>query len=203
MILELLDRLTNKRSAQANTQGHLVVAQGLAKYADLVLQGKVYSGMTAAAGVAPGTAVGTTSAFAIHNPLGSRKNLVILRATMGYISGTLGAGVVVYAANVDPQLARPTGTAIAAKNAKLGSGPAAVALPLTTATVGTPLTLRPFANLDASLATTAGIGGQIAGEDVDGEFVVTPGTTLNLQGIAAAGTIPLVAFGMTWAEIDE
>lgn len=34
-----------------------------------------------------------------------------------------------------------------------------------------------------------------------GEFVVAPGCAINLHATAAAGTTPLVVFGMVWEEI--
>src|SRR5690349_1111995 len=56
------------------------------------LSGYLYHAGTAATGVAPGTAIGTTAAFSLYNPIGSGVNLVVLSGRMGYVSGTLGAG---------------------------------------------------------------------------------------------------------------
>ena len=36
---------------------------------------------------------------------------------------------------------------------------------------------------------------------IDGSVIVTPGTAVVLQGVATAGTSPLVNFGFTWEEI--
>ena len=119
---------------------------------------------------------------------------------MGYVSGTLGAGVVTWNANVNPQLALPTGTAIVANNAALGVRTAPVGLPFTTATIAAPVVLRPFASIGASLASTAVQPWQIV-EDVDGEFFVLPGTGISLHATAAGGATPLVVFGITWEEI--
>jgi len=125
----------------------------------------------------------------------------VLRAAMAYLSGTLGAGPIVYAANVNPAAAAVTGTAIVPTNALLGSQLQAVGAPKTTATLpATPTILRPFASLGASLATTAVQPWQIV-EDVDGEFEIGPGAALSLMGACAAGTSPLVLFGMTWEEV--
>jgi len=49
----------------------------------------LFHAATAATGVAPGTAIGTTAAFSLHNPLGSGVRLAILVASLAYISGTL------------------------------------------------------------------------------------------------------------------
>ena len=178
----------------------LIVAQAHGKYAEAVKRGNVYVGGTAASGVAPGTAIGTTAGFSLHNPLGSKVGLSVLRATMGYVSGTMGAGVIHWLANVNTQLALPTGTAITLYNAAIGARSAPTGLAFTTATIATPLVLRPFASIGASLATTAVQPWQIV-EDVDGEFLVLPGGTLSLHATAAAGTTPLVVYGITIEEI--
>jgi hypothetical protein len=36
---------------------------------------------------------------------------------------------------------------------------------------------------------------------VDGSLVLEPGSGVMLQGVAAAGTTPLVIFGMVWEEL--
>lgn len=187
------------------TRGDSCAAQAIfaahGKYHDAVLRGKVYSGATAPTGVAPGTALGTTAAFSLYNPAGSGFNLHVLRASMGYVSGTLGAGVVSWIANVLPTAAATTGTAITKINNLFG-GAAGVGLLFTTATIPSPTICRPFCSLGASLASTATQPWQIV-EDVDSEFVVTPGCTLSLHGTAAAGTSPLVIFGITWEEFAQ
>lgn len=180
--------------------GGLRMMQVHGKYQDAVLRGRCFVGGTAASGVAPGTSIGTTGAFSLYNPVGSGYNLVVLRASMGYVSGTLGAGVVHYLASTNLAAAATTGTAITAVNCLLG-GESAVGRPLTTSTLPVaPTILRPFCSLQASLATTAVAPWQVF-DDVDGEFIVRPGATLTLHATAAAGTSPLVVYGMTWEEV--
>ena len=180
----------------------LVLAADWGKHFHAVSSGRVFGGETAASGVAPGTALGTTGPFTLHNPLGSGVYASILQASMGYISGTLGAGLVVWAVNVDPQLALPTGTAITVRNMLVAGVRAdGQVLAFTTSTIGTPVGLRPAFLLDASLATTAGVGMRSMVDYVDGAIVLAPGGTVTLQGIAAAGATPLVDFGANWAEV--
>lgn len=170
-----------------------------APYAIPVLRGNVFTGGTAATGVAPGTALGTTTAFTLANPRGSGVNLVVLRTSMGYVSGTLGAGVVHYLANTNENAAAVTGTAITVVNCLVG-GVGGRGLAFTTATVPvTPTVMRPFASLTALLASTA-VQPYMVVDDVAGEFVVKPGCALSLHATAAAGSSPLVVFGMTWEE---
>ena len=178
-----------------------VVSAG--KYSGLAYRAKVFTAGTAVTGVAPGTAIGTTGAFTLANLAASVVDLVVLRTTMGYVSGTLGAGVVHYLANINPAAAAVTGTAITAVTTRLGSTLVAAGKPFTTSTLpATPLVMRSFCSLEASLATTAIAPWQII-EDVDGEFVIAPGCSLTLHATAAGGSSPLVVFGMTWAEITR
>ena len=177
------------------------VAQACGRFQDAVLRGRCFLGMTAVTGVAPGTSVSTTAAHALYNPAGSGVYLSILRATLGYVSGTLGAGVMSWNANVNAAAAATTGTAITAVNCLLGGGYGASGKPLTTATLpAAPTVLRPFVSLTASLASTAVAPWQVI-EDVDGEIVVAPGCTISLHSTAAAGTSPLVVIGLLWEEI--
>src|ERR1700676_1834669 len=76
--------------ARGGKEGQQVVAQCHGKYYEAARRGKLSAACTAAAGVAPGTAVGTTAALAIFNPAGSGVRLAIKKVGVGYISGTLG-----------------------------------------------------------------------------------------------------------------
>lgn len=161
--------------------------------------GKVFSAETAVTGVAPGTAIGTTGAFTLQNKLGSGVNLVILEARMGYVSGTLGAGVVNYLYN-GPNTTQATGTPIVIQNARLGGVTSEAALAFTTSTIISPTLLRPFCNLGASLASTAVQPWQVV-DRVAGGIIVPPGANLTLHATAAAGSTPLVVFYMQWMEL--
>jgi hypothetical protein len=169
------------------------------EFYESVSDGNVFSAMTALTGVAPGTAIGTTAAFALTNPAGSGVDLVIIEGQFGYISGTLGAGVITWNANIDDDLALPTGTAINEINMKLGNGTQAQGRALTTATIAAPIPVRILGNLQASLATTA-VGPWQIRDRVDGAIVVPPGCTISLHATAAAGSTPLGVFCVTWKE---
>lgn len=169
------------------------------EFYESVQDGNVFSAMTALTGVAPGTSVSTTAAFALYNPIGSEVDLVIIEGAMGYVSGTLGAGVITWNVNTDDEGAAFTGTGITEVNMKLGSGVAAVGRALTTATIPAPTPVRVFGNLQASLATTA-VAPWALRDRVDGAIVVPPGCGVSLHATAAAGTSPLVVFSVTWKE---
>ena len=188
-------RVNAKRDLMSGTYG---------KYYDAVKLGDVFSVTTPDEGVAPGTdQSSTTAGFSIFNPGASGKDVVILNARLAYVSGTLGAGEIYWMANTNPAAAVPTGTAQSPVNCYLGGGRASVARPLTTVTLPAAATrVRVFGALDASLATTAGIGERVLEDQVDGAIIVSPGTTISIMADAAAGTTPLVAISVTYAEVE-
>lgn len=192
-----------KPTARGARDASLVVMQAGSKYYQLVKDGLVYVAQTAVTGVAPGTAIGTTAAAALYNPAGSGKDVVILSASLGYVSGTLGAGVVSWCLNTNLAAAAVTGTAMLTRNALAGAGDASVASPFTTATLpAAPTPVRNFCSLGASLASTAVQPWQIV-DDVDGAIILKPGATASIQETGAAGSTPLVVVSLVWAELPE
>lgn len=198
-----LQRLRDGAEAvlRLSPRGALIVSQGGSTFQEAVRNGNCYVCETAVAGVDHGQSVATTHAFSLYNPVGSGVNLVVWRAAMGYVSGTIGAGLVNYVGPTAGNTTAVSGTAIVPVNCLLNKAGAGSALPKTTATVpANPLILRPFCGLGASLASTA-VQPWVITDNVDGEFVVAPGGYLSLQGIAASGTTPRVLFSMTYEEV--
>lgn len=166
---------------------------------EIAAAGRLYSAMTAVTGVAPGTAIGTTAAAALYNPRSSGKKLIVHRANMGYVSGTLGIGRVDWVSHASSIQAAFTGTAMVVQPGKFGLG-AGVGLPLTTVTVPAGgVAFRPAFNLPPMLATTVLTPWNLV-DEVDGAIELQPGMGVSLQGTAAAGTSPLVVFGFVWEE---
>ncbi|HYD99853.1 MAG TPA: hypothetical protein VEH84_10750, partial [Alphaproteobacteria bacterium] len=163
-------------------------------------------------GVAPGTALGTTACLALYNPRGSGKLLSITRVSLGYVSGTLGAGTVFHCANVPTDtgavgaVASPSGgTSLSVYNRRFGyqvqaASAAPVGLARVGATVTAPVAIGVFCSLQASLATTA-VAPWMMVDDVAGRIVIEPGFCYQLQAVAAAGSTPLVSPGVEWEEI--
>ena len=188
-----------------------VVTSAHGRYHEAASRGVVF-GACEQAGVAPGTALGTTACLALYNPRGTGKILSILKVSLGYISGTLGAGTVFHCANIITDsaafsaIAAPSsGTALNIYNRGMGivltnelDDP--VATCRSAATVTPPVAIRPFCSFGASLASTAIAPWQIT-EDIGGGIVVFPGFCYQLQGITAAGSSPLVAPAVEWEEI--
>lgn len=167
------------------------------------MKGGVFSAATGAAGVAPGTALGTAPPLALWNPLNSGVIVSLIDASLGYISGTLGAGTIVLAGGIAGQAQQTTtpsgGTALTSANNYLG-GAAGAGKAFQGSTIAiTPTVLRPVFTLGAYLATTAWPG--IAVEvPLEGKIQIPPGGIVCLQGISAAGSTPLVSLGLTWEE---
>ncbi len=176
-----------------------------AEHYEAVSRGNVYTACTASAGVAPGTSLSTTGAFTLHNPYGSGKNLVILTASLAIpwnvATFTMGAGTVFFTTHTGVSVANPTGTAITVRNALLGSQQQGVALAFTTSSITTQVPLRPFCHMGAVVEDTTVLPATIMKDAVNGEFIVAPGFGINLHGIMAAGSTPIVILGMTWEEV--
>lgn len=179
----------------------LVVGQVGGKYREATIRGNVYSAQTANTGVAPGATISTTGSFTLYNPKGSGKRLVVQKLWMGYVSGTLGAGLVAICTNNDATAAASTGTAITPVNRDVGSANNSVATPLTTSTLpAAPTPIGVLCSLDA-FAGGGALTPFVVEKDIDGEIVIEPGCGLTLRGLAGAGTSPLVVFGATWEEV--
>lgn len=180
--------------------GELVIGSAHGEFYEAAARGKLWSACTAVSGVAPGTSLSTTSAFYLHNPIGSGVNLSLLCASMGYLSGTFGAGSVYLTTHAGVSVANPTGTSIVPKQTLLGSSATAAGIAFTTATVITQIAIRPICSFGAMLATSV-FPPTVLKDQLNGEIVVPPGFGVGLHSIATAGTSPLALFGMTWEEI--
>lgn len=164
-------------------------------------QRRRYSACTGAAGVAPGTALSTTPPFTLYNPLGSSVAVEILDASLGYISGTLGKGTLVLAANTNTAQAAPTGGTVLAPICTYFGYTGAVALAYQGATVAAVPTL-----VEPLFVTGAFVGAaDILIPPVNKPWatlrkVIAPGASISLQGIMAAGSSPLVLLSVWWEE---
>ncbi len=169
---------------------------------EVVKRGSVFIASTGVAGVAPGTALSTTPPFTLYNPVNSGVDLVVLLATLGYISGTLGAGTVFLGVNSNANQAAPSGgTSIVPLSARtLGSGGGQGQVFQGATLAAAPSVLRPLFNLTALLASTA-VQPYAVTEDLRGSIIIPQGAALSMQAVAAAGTSPLVVLGMQWEEV--
>lgn len=185
---------------RGDSTGAGVFAQAHGEWTDASVNARVMIASTGVAGVAPGTAFSATPPMAIWNPPGSGFYLSILKVALGYVSGTLGSGEV-YAAQWPSQTTVPsTGTELTPVCAALGF-PRGVGRAFQGSTVaGTVTLIRPVFVLPPMLATSVF---QITPcyDELRGEITVPPGAVFALQATAAAGTSPLVTFGVVWEEL--
>ena len=184
------------------THGDLIVAAGKGKYAEAAQRGQIFVVSTAVAGIAPGTALGTTPPMAIHNPSGSNVLISILKVSLGYVSGTLGGGSIVYAEVTDA--ANPTGgTTLTADSTLLGNAAGKAYIGEGATVSATPTILRPSSIVLGGTEATTAVSYAPLVDDIDGEFLVPEGETFVIQGVAAAGTSPLVMIGVTYQEMPN
>jgi len=180
----------------------LVTAAGHAGYFEPSARKRMYHATVGVAGVAPGTALSATPAFAILNPAGSGVAAVLVDFAVGYVSGTLGAGFLAYAQASAP--APPAGELSTVQMGQITGpqtrGQAACRAYSNTSLTNTPTILRPAFNLGAMAAATALLPTPCR-DIVDGEFILMPGAFFAVHGIAAAGTTPLVVISGSWYEV--
>jgi hypothetical protein len=181
-------------------QGELITSQAHGKYHEAASRGKLFSASIGVAGVAPGTALSTTPAFTLYNPTNSGVILSLKKILVGYVSGTLGAGSLVHAQNAS-QVAAPTGGTELTPVCALLNGSRGTGKAFTGSTISAASTLiRPSINLGAFLASEASVPGVLQ-DDLDGSIIVPAGVAYCYQGIAAAGTTPLLIIAAIWEEI--
>lgn len=197
---------------RATRTGDLVVSDGHARYQEPTLKGNVYSlnlGATTT-GIAAGNIVGASAAaatqFAFFNPVGSGKNVVLLKFWMGVISGTLPVGPLFHGFYTTvPTVASIGGTV--RNNFVSPSAPnASVVIPQVLAagsalTGGSaPLVLRPAAFTGTATAQ-ASVSTVNALELLDGDIILAPGTGY-VPLWSGAGTSLLNSYGVTWEEVS-
>ena len=155
--------------------GSTQVSQRFGRYYEQTRRGRVFTVTTAVAGVAPGTALSTTPPMALHN-LGAGApavDLSIIQVTIGYISGTLGAGTICYA-QVSDAAVPAGGTVLTPISNYLGRVEDTEATGHQGSTVDAlPTLIRPAFVLGAFLATTAALVAPLV-DDVDGSIIIPP-----------------------------
>ena len=180
--------------------GALITANTHGQFNESATQGKIMYATNLPAGVAPGTAFSTTPPLALWNPPASGYNLSITKVSVGFVSGTLGGGNIALG-QIASQVTVPlTGTEIIPACSLLGA-PRGVGRAFSGSTFSAaPTIIRPVFNMGAFVNTTP-LAPQDCDVLIDGSIIVTPGSAICLQGIAAAGTTPLVILGITYEEI--
>jgi hypothetical protein len=156
-----------------------------------------------AAGNIVGAAAAAATQFALFNPVGSGRVLVLSKFAMGVISGTPGAGPLFH--GYFPGAAMPTlaanGTIVSSRLNGPGSVALAYALAAGTALTGGPVGPKVLrAAAFSSTATAQASPGMIMSvEDIEGDIIVPAGYGW-IPLWSAAGAALLNAYSITWKE---
>lgn len=185
--------------AQRTVDGH-------ARYQNLVLNGNAFCAANTAAVVFGASLTATGVSFHLSNPLGSGVNAVILKAVISVVTCTT-AGAIGFAYNGLGALTTGVihGTPGTIQGLKLGipgaigagggSGSKSQCYFDSAATLpATPVWLRPIGYVNVTALANAG---SII-DEVAGEIILQPGTTLSIVGLTGVGT--MIA-GLSWEEI--
>lgn len=166
-----------------------------------VRRGACYYACDQGAGVAPGTALGTTAMLVVYNPANSGQLVSIHKVWAEYFSGTLGTGNLYHCVlSTQTQTAPSGGTLLTNAPALVGNANTSVAVVRTGATVVQPVAVAPMSYLAPELATTV-TAPQQDFEVMEDGIQLLPGTTYQLQAVAAAGTSPKLTPAVFWEEI--
>lgn len=165
-----------------------------------VRRGGMYFACDQGAGVAPGTALGTTAMLVVYNPQNSGVLAIIRRVWAPYFSGTLGTGNLYHCLNSTATQTAPSGgTTLANTPALASNANASVCVVRTGATVVQPVAIAPLSYLAPELASSVSSPQQTY-EDTEDAIQLLPGTSYQLQGVAAAGTSPKLTPAVLWEE---
>ena len=136
----------------------------------------------------------------VFNPVNSGKNLVIIRASSTWASGTAGAGGLVWGIIPPNAAVTATGGNGAINNATFTTGGSVAKTFTGSALTGAGVsTLFRFLGGPTTGALAAN-GSPTVNEETAGDIICPPGAVVGLFA-AAAGTSPIVMASMTWEEV--
>lgn len=188
----------------------MATAADLLPYYNLAKQGVVFTGNIAAAGVVLPIYSNTTQQVGLWNPVGSGKDIVLLKIALTYVDTTGAAGGLCLGYLSNAPAAIGTGLSITAFTetaavsnypgggfssvAKFGQG--------ATLTVTAPVVKRQLGlNQTVLTAATTSSPQWTSRIDFDGEEVLTPGTAAFVAGNIA--TLIKVTGSLVWAEVTR
>lgn len=198
-----------KTPARGGHEGQIITSDLSARYGEAGRLGTMYTVATAAAGyttvaagVSPIAAATTSVMLALFNPLTSGKNLEVVKVYANWISGTPGAGGLVFNYSCGNNVT--TAQNAAPVNMSTGQAAGSVARGYSgtvTLTGSTAMSyMRPLSNCTpfagAIAATTVGLN---CLDEVEGAIVIFPGCMLALAP-AAAGTSPIINGAIQYRE---
>ena len=202
------DGVTSNDADRTTRDGGKVVSQLHGKYAEQTIRGRVYTGVSASAGIAlilPATGGGHPT---LWNPSNSDRYLSIVRLELSWVSGNNAPGALEWAAVPgDAGSTHATGAPIATATrvAPVGVlGGKVDAKGIWAPTVNT-FTVAPAFHRPTGLSLFTGVAATAVAPfalraDYDGDFVINPGKAICLC-TQAATTTALFQVAITWEEI--
>ena len=197
-------------TARIGRMGDLVVSELQGRYYENTKRQNIFSlpGIATTTGIAAlhinGAAAAAAGQYALVNPINSGNDLVLLRASVAVISGTVPAGPVWHAFFNAASVVVAKSNTIIGNYGNVGIGSVAVdfnnAASTALAATGKSVVVRQMP-VNFSAGTFANLGGAaIASEEVAGDIIIPPGVGWTLQW-SGAGTSVLNYYNATWAEI--
>lgn len=191
--------------ARMDRTAAMVVTDGHARYAELCRRGMVYATTTALAGttvvagnVSP-VAAGAASILSIYNPPGSSRIYEVWKGFVSVVSGTPGAGVMVWNGGPTAVITATT-NAVAANqglSAAVGTARCFTQTALTGSSAQSLIRMMPASHFAGTVAAANTLNFV---DLVDGDLMVPEGAVLSIAA-PAAGTTWILAAGIVWAEI--
>lgn len=181
---------------RSERSGALVVSSSHGEWQEAVLSGNVYIGsnlggtpVTTQAGLSA-----TTPALALHNPVGSGVNLVLLEVTVDITTSPAGAAGFMIAYNLKGAAAPTAVTLANVTNGLLDNGKLPIGQCYRISTLAAaPLALRFIGGTTGA----SGIGAVQMIDKVNGGIVLPPGVVLSVQATSAAACL----CSFTWEEL--
>jgi hypothetical protein len=196
-------------TAAGGLEAELLSAQLHPAYYEAARRGRLFIQTTVPAGVAIPISTTTSPLMVIWNPSGSGRNVVLMRLSIGYVSGTTVAGAVGLSYTTGAGANVATGAAFTAfnqvnpTNGFVGAGQqsAIKTSSAATNTLGAAGTwfYTIFQNLAVTSATT--VASNECTHDFAGSIIVPPGVAVWLTASAASSA--LYSQTWTWEEIAE
>ena len=196
-------------TARIGRMSEIIVSELQGRYYENTKRQNVFSvpGVATTTGIAAlhqlGSAAAAAGQFAIMNPPNSGKDLVLLRATVAVISGTVPAGPVWHVFFNAASVATTKSGTIVGNYGNIGASVAndfVNAASTAMASSGKAVVSRQ-SPINFSAGTYANLGGTAIAQDiVDGDLIIPPGVGWTLQW-SGQGTSVLNYYGATWAEV--
>lgn len=181
-------------SGLAGGDGEVIAAELHGKWYTAALNGRLFIGSTAAAGTTIPASNATAATFMLYNPIGSAKNLELVRYNLGVNNATLVVAAIQLGIISGLTVAPTSVTALTSRSALVGGTGTAVGIIASVATLAAAATS--FYHM-LSVSATSGLGPNFT-HDFDGSIVLTPGSLVHVTGTAAQSQAHAQTF--LWAE---